>query len=377
MLLSSGDVTAEGAAVNEKTRGQPGGSLGPYVVAAAAIAGVAICVLMVWPFLGAITWALALAILFVPVHARIEARLRNPTVAAMVSVVVLVVVVAVPAAFVVERLVNEAASGAGALQKRLAAGELQKLLDSYPSLAPIGAWIERQLDLQALTASVATWLSNMGASFVRGSVLQIVEIVLTFYLLFYFLRDRRAAETMTHSWLPLTPTEADRLFRRVFDTVHATVYGTLAVAAVQGILGGLMFWALGLPSPLLWGLVMGLLSVVPVLGAFVVWIPAAILLALDGSWAKAIILALWGAVVVGGIDNLLRPILVGNTLRLHTVPAFISIIGGLVLFGAPGVILGPLAVTVTMLFLEIWAKRVDDDPPRVDPKPRTRSARQH
>ena len=362
--------------MTEKTRNQPGGSIGPYVVAAAAIAGVAVCVLMAWPFLGAITWALALAILFVPVHARIETRLRHPSVAAMVSVAVLVVVVAVPAVFVVERLVNEAASGAGALQQRVAAGELQKLLDSYPSLAPIGAWIEHQLDLPALTASVASWLSNMGATFVRGSVLQLVEIVLTFYLLFYFLRDRRAAKIMIHSWLPLSPDEAERFFRRVFDTVHATVYGTLAVSAVQGILGGLMFWVLGLPSPLLWGLVMGLLSVVPVLGAFVVWIPAAILLALDGSWARAIILAIWGAIVVGGIDNLLRPVLVGNTLRLHTVPAFISIIGGLVLFGAPGVILGPLAVTVTMLFLEIWAKRVDDDPPRVDPKPRTRSARQ-
>lgn len=362
--------------MTEKTRNQPGGSIGPYVVAAAAIAGVAVCVLMVWPFLGAITWALALAILFVPVHARIETRLRHPNVAAMVSVAVLAIVVAVPAVFVVERLVNEAASGAVALQERVAAGELRTLLDSYPRLAPIGAWIERQLDLPALTSSVATWLSNVGATFVRGSVLQVVEIVLTFYLLFYFLRDRQAAKVMIHSWLPLTPHEAERLFRRVFDTVHATVYGTLAVAAVQGILGGLMFWMLGLPSPLLWGLVMGLLSVVPVLGAFVVWIPAAILLALDGSWGRALILAIWGAIAVGGIDNVLRPILVGNTLRLHTVPAFISMIGGLVLFGAPGFILGPLAVTVTMLFLEIWVKRVDEDPLRLDRKPRSRSIHQ-
>ena len=361
--------------MNDKTRNQPGGSLGPYVVAAAAIAGAAVCVMLVWPFLGALTWALALAILFVPVHARIEARLGNPGVAAAASVAILALVVAVPAVFVVERLVNEAASGAGALQERVAAGELQKLLDSYPSLAPVGAWVERQLDLPALTASVAAWLSNMGASFVKGSVLQVVEIVLTFYLLFYFLRDRQAAKTMIHSWLPLTPPEAERLFRRVFDTVHATVYGTLAVSAVQGLLGGLMFWVLDLPSPLLWGLVMGVLSVVPVLGAFVVWIPAAILLALDGSWARALILALWGSIVVGGIDNLLRPVLVGNTLRLHTVPAFISIIGGLVLFGAPGVILGPLAVTVTMLLMEIWAGRIDDDPPRPEPKQRARATR--
>jgi predicted PurR-regulated permease PerM len=119
-----------------------------------------------------------------------------------------------------------------------------------------------------------------------------------------------------------------------------------------------MFWALGLPTPLLWGLVMGLLSIVPVLGAFVVWIPAALLLLLDGSWTRALILSVWGGVVVGGIDNLLRPTFVGNRLRLHTLAAFISIIGGLILFGAPGFILGPLSATMTMLLVEFWMRQV-------------------
>jgi predicted PurR-regulated permease PerM len=159
------------------------------------------------------------------------------------------------------------------------------------------------------------------------------------------------------AWVPLTPAETGQLLGRVAETIHATVYGTLAVAAVQGSLGGLMFWALGLPTPLLWGLVMGLLSIVPVLGAFVVWIPAAVLLVLDGSWARALILAAWGGIVVGGIDNVLRPMFVGNRLRLHTIPAFISIIGGLLLFGAPGFILGPLAATTTLLLVGFWARR--------------------
>jgi predicted PurR-regulated permease PerM len=123
-----------------------------------------------------------------------------------------------------------------------------------------------------------------------------------------------------------------------------------------------MFWALGLPTPLLWGLVMGLLSIVPVLGAFIVWIPAAVLLALDGSWVRALILAVWGGIVVGGIDNVLRPMFVGNRLRLHTIPAFISIIGGLLLFGAPGFILGPLAATTTLLVVEFWMRRADSIP---------------
>jgi predicted PurR-regulated permease PerM len=143
----------------------------------------------------------------------------------------------------------------------------------------------------------------------------------------------------------------------VADTIHATIFGTLAVAAVQGALGGLVFWWLGLPAPILWGAVMGLLAIVPVLGAFVVWLSAAIFLASSGQWGKAVFLTLWGTVVVGLIDNLLYPILVGKRLRLHTVPVFFAIVGGLAVFGAAGVILGPVILALTDAILEIWRRR--------------------
>jgi predicted PurR-regulated permease PerM len=126
---------------------------------------------------------------------------------------------------------------------------------------------------------------------------------------------------------------------------------------VQGALGGLMFWWLGLPAPILWGAVMGLLAIVPVLGAFVVWLPAAKFLAARGQWGKAVILLLWGTVVVGLINNLLYPILVGKRLRLHTVPVFFAIVGGLAVFGATGIILGPVILALTDAILEIWRRR--------------------
>jgi predicted PurR-regulated permease PerM len=161
----------------------------------------------------------------------------------------------------------------------------------------------------------------------------------------------------------------DRLGRRIAETILATVYGTLVVAAVQGSMGGLMFWVLGLPAPVLWGVVMGLLAIVPVLGAFIIWIPAAIILAIDGHWAKAIVLTAWGSIVVGGIDNLLYPMLVGNRLQMHTVIAFIAMIGGLAVFGASGIILGPVSVTVTTLLLEMWRNRPSDPTDPVSPEP--------
>lgn len=341
-------------------------SLRRLALAVASIAGVALCTLVAWPFLGAITWAVTLAILFSPLQKRLEKVIRHPNIAAAVSTLIVGVVVVVPAAFVVERLIAEATSGILSLQARVEAGELQAWLDRHPALAPFGVWIDQQFDLPSVMSAIATWLSNLGAIFVRGSMLQVVEVLITFYLLFYFLRDATAAKVAIMAWLPLSEPEAAQLLRRVSETVQATVYGTLAVAAVQGTLGGLMFWVLGLPTPILWGLVMGLLSVVPVLGAFVVWLPAAALLLLDGSWVRALILGLWGGIVVGGIDNVLRPMFIGNRLRLHTVPAFISIIGGLLLFGAPGFILGPLAATTTMLVAQLWMNHeaLEDRPDR-------------
>ena len=133
--------------------------------------------LIAWPFLGALTWAVALAILFSPLHHRIEARLGRPNLAAVLSVAIVAIVVVVPAAFVVERLISEAASGAVSIQARIADGELQRLLDAYPRIAPVGAWIDRQFDLPSMTASLATWISNIGATFVRGSFLQVAEVL--------------------------------------------------------------------------------------------------------------------------------------------------------------------------------------------------------
>jgi predicted PurR-regulated permease PerM len=333
------------------------------VLAAATIAGLFVCALLVAPFVGALTWAVALALLFAPLQARIEAGLTHRSIAAFVTVLIVAIVVALPLTFVMERLIAEAAAGAESIRARFVSGDVERMVEFHPVIAPIAKWIEEQIGFPTIFGGLATWLSDTGASFARGSVAQAIEVVVTFYLLFYLLRDRQKAAHLLRDWSPLTAAETERLFARVSDTVRATVYGTLAVAVIQGSLGGLMFWLLGLPTPLFWGVVMTLLSVVPVLGAFVIWIPAAVLLALDGSYVKAIVLAAWGAFVVGGIDNLLRPMLVGNRLKLHTVILFVSLVGGVIVFGAPGLILGPLAVSVTILLIEIWRERGKLGPP--------------
>ena len=321
----------------------------------ATTVGLYLCYLLAAPFLSPIAWSLALAVVCVPMQRRIEAVVRSPGVAAAISVVLIGSVVLVLVTFVGERLGREASSGAQLVNARIESGEWRRAIEMHPRLIPLADWLEQQ-NLPETVKSTATWMSTTGSGFVRGSIIEVMSLLLTFYLLFYFLRDRLAAIAMLRSMLPLTHVEMDRLLNRVTDTIHATIYGTMIVAAVQGFLSGLMFWWLGLPAPLLWGVVMGLLAIIPMLGAFIVWVPAALFLVIDGHWGQAMVLSLWGLIVVGTIDNFLRPILVGQRLQLPTVLAFISVVGGIAVFGPAGLILGPVTLSITMVLLEIWPR---------------------
>ena len=327
------------------------------VLMAVTVTGIYLCYLLSAPFLPVIAWALAFAVLCAPLHRRLLAKIKRPNLAATLTVLVVALTVVVPLSFIAERVIGEAASGAETVKTLVETGTWRRAFEAHPGLAPVGHWLERQFDLPGLVKSAAAWLTSLATTFVKGSVLQLIGMVLSFYTLYYFLRDRETLLASLRALSPLSAADMDRLFGEVGDTIYATFYGTLIVSVVQGALGGLMFWWLDLPAPLLWGLVMALLAVVPVLGAFVIWVPAAFFLLLEGSGDKALLLALWGTVVVGGIDNLLYPMLVGERMKMHTLLAFMAIVGGLIVFGAAGLILGPVVFTVTRFLLEIWHRR--------------------
>lgn len=324
------------------------------VMLAITLIALYLCFRMLMPFVSAVAWALGLAVLVLPLHQRLEARIKSVNLVAAISVLVAAVMVVVPVILVTSSIVREAVDGAGHVQAQVVSGDWRGLIVQHPRVTALIDWIGLEIDIPGTVTVASGTLTEIAGKVVKGSLQQAVQLLLTFYLLFYFLRDRRAAMKWIRFLSPLSKPQMANLFERVGATLHATLYGTFSVAIVQGVLGGLMFWALGLPSPLLWGVVMGLLAIVPVLGAFLVWIPAAAFLLLTGHPLQALILAVWGTVVVGGIDNVLYPILVGTRLHMHTVLAFFSIVGGLFVFGAAGLILGPVILTATTVLLEAW-----------------------
>jgi predicted PurR-regulated permease PerM len=326
------------------------------LVAASVLVGW-LCWLLVEPFVPALTWAVVLAVIAHPLHERLLARMPNwPNAAATLALVCVTVVIAVPAAVIAREVVSEAVSSADAMRK-LADGEQWKhALDRFPRLAPLRDWIVARVNFEQMGAQ--TDVAGNVKSALSNATEFVITLMVTFFLLFFFLRDKVRILDAVQSLLPLAHVESAQVGHKVRDMIAAVVYGTLVVALVQGTLGGLMFWWLDLPAPLLWGAVMALVAVLPVFGAALVWVPAAAWLLIEGHWEKALLLAAWGSVVIGLIDNLLYPLLMKDRLSMHTVPVFIAAMGGIFAFGATGIVLGPLILAVAIALLDVWRRRM-------------------
>jgi predicted PurR-regulated permease PerM len=327
------------------------------VLMLAVIGGLVLCYYLAIPFLAAIVWSVTLGVLFAPLDARMRRWTGSASLSAAATVVIVAFIVVVPGILVAGSLLNEAARSVAVISPMLDADRWKHLLDSHPRIAPALLWINERLDLPDLVKASISLMAGWSGSVLRASFSGAINLLLTFYFFFYIVRDREKAIGLAQETLPLSDSEFSRIADRFTNTIFATVAGTAAVSALQGALGGGMFWWLGLQAPAFWGVLMALAAVVPFLGAFVIWVPAALFLALSGEFALAVILTLWGTVVVGLVDNLVYPMLVGKRLMMHTVPSFVAIVGGVILWGAPGLVLGPLVVSISTTLMEIWKAR--------------------
>ncbi len=328
--------------------------------------GFFLCYLMAVPFVPAIVWSTTLAVLFAPLDTWVKTIVRSRNLSAGLSVFIVAVVVVVPILLVAGQLLNEVAGGAAKIDAVINAETWTRLARENPSAVPIAGRISSWIDLQMLAQNATSYLTSWSGDLVRGSINSLATMLVTFYFLFYMLRDRSMALSAVQEFLPISVSEFALLKSRMVDTVFASIYGTAIVAALQGILGGFMFWWLDLPSPFFWAVLMGALAIVPFLGAFVIWVPVAIFLALSGDINSAVILTLWGTIIIGLVDNIIYPMLVGNRLNLHSVPSFVAILGGLLLFGTAGIVLGPIIFVTAPILFGILRDRLNERALRSD-----------
>ena len=321
-----------------------------------------LCWLMLQPFVRVLLWGLVLTSAFGPVHNRIRRRIKNQDIAALVSCFAVVLTIGVPTALIGLALVRELAPAFETLQAMISS-----LLDpNSPVIGKLTQWLaERGVDieavkLQAIEQAQAAMgeVTTNSIGYVRGILGGIAGVVIeaffVFFTMFYLFRDGAKLWAALANALPLRGKTMNQMIVRVREVISASVYGVFVIAIIQGTLGGIAFWFIGLPSAVVWGLVMTFMSLIPLAGAFVVWVPAAIYLAITGSWGAAIGLTLWGSIVIGLVDNFMRPKLVGEKAKLHELFIFFAVLGGLQLFGIVGLFLGPVILAIALALFDAF-----------------------
>lgn len=315
--------------------------------------------LLIGVFLEPVFWAIVLAILFGSMHDRIVRAVGGrQSLGAVLSLLAVTLLVIVPLVGVGAAVTAEATT----LYRRIASGEIDVTAPVHTAeqwLPRVGDFLESfQIDLdrvreglETAAVSVSQFVASQAIVLGQSALNVLILFILTLYLLFFFFRDgERIIEALIRA-MPLGDPRERRLFSRFAQVARATVKGTLVVGIVQGTLGGLAFWVLGLSGPVLWGVVMTVLSLLPAVGSVLVWGPAAIYLLATGSVVKGIILMILGGLLIGTIDNVLRPLLVGRDTHMPDYLILLSTLGGLVLFGLTGFVIGPL---IAALFITVW-----------------------
>jgi predicted PurR-regulated permease PerM len=321
---------------------------------------------IVQPFLAEIGWAVVLTICLAPVQARLSRRLGETKSAIVLTVLVLLFFI-VPLILILQVLVREGAQAVDFTKAHIAdrGGPMGLLHTGWewvhqrvPMLPSeeeiVQSLSDRVGSLASQAASRAGYVLKQGLEFIFG-------LVITLCILFFMLKDAPDMARGVSRLLPFGRERNEQLLVLVRDIVSASITSTLLIAVIQGIVGGLAFWLLGIPGPFLWACLMAALAILPAVGATLIWAPAAIWLAFSGAWVKGVILALVGILVMGNVDNVVRPLMLSGTARMRTLVLIISLLGGVSAFGFIGIVLGPVVAAVLTALLEIYTQTIDEE----------------
>jgi predicted PurR-regulated permease PerM len=319
-------------------------------------------VLIFAPFIGTMTWAAFLAFLLYPVNLRLRRRGGGKGVAAGVLTFLAPIIILLPLSALSIDFVTQISALMQKLQQSAAALDIKSLSDlqQFPWIARINVWLEAHAGISA--EQIQSWLvsgirealrraASVGGGFFLGALGSLLGFAIMLFLLFFFLRDGDAMLARARRLIPLDEERKERLFRQLSGVTRAIVVGTSVTAVLQGVLIGIGFKIAGLPSPVVFGVLAALLSMLPVGGSAFVWGPAAIWLFIDGRWGYGIFMLAWGF-LGAGLDNVLRPVLISGRARISALAVFIGVLGGIPAFGSIGIIAGPVVLSLALALIE-------------------------
>ncbi|PCM43814.1 AI-2E family transporter [Marinobacter sp. ANT_B65] len=339
----------------------------------AMLVGVSLAfVFLMKPFVGPIFWAIAIALIFYPFQVFLVSRLgERPNVNALITLTVCMLIVVIPVLVLVTSLVAE---GLGIYQQiqdgEIRPGEyIDQVNNSFPAIQSLLAQFDINFSeirdrVVNLFVGGSQFLAKQALGVGQNTFQFFLGLALMVYLAFFLLRDGSKLVDLLIRALPLGDERERLLFAKFAEVTRATVKGNLLIAIIQGALGGIIFWVLGIGGALLWGVVMAMFSLLPAVGAALVWVPAAIYLAAVGDVVQAVVLTIFGVVVIGLADNILRPILVGRDTKLPDYIVLLSTLGGIAMFGINGFVMGPLVAALFMAFWGIFIREFSEEAQR-------------
>jgi predicted PurR-regulated permease PerM len=342
-----------------------------FAIVALAILGWVLFKIFV-PFLGPILWSILLAFLLEPMNLKLKRKLRDRAglVAGLLTIGA-TLVIALPAvvlAVMFSGQVTDLLARVSAAATRLHLSQPSDVMGLKPVASSL-EWLEMHLSIT--TDQIQEWaveagrkglelLASHGGALLLGFFGLVLNLVLTLFLLFFFIRDGAGMAARFQKLIPMSADRKERLAHQIGSVTRAVVVGTLVTALIQGTLVGIAFAVVGFPSPLVFGVITAAASLLPVGGTALVWAPGAIVLAVQGRWGWAVGLAIYGIVIVGMVDNLIKPRLISGKAQIETLPVFFGVLGGLAAFGFIGMFLGPIVIALALAILRFAEEDADE-----------------
>ena len=326
---------------------------------------------LIRPYLNSIIMAFILSLLWMPIHNKIELRLANkPNSAALLSCFLLTVMIVIPLAFFASAIIDQAGLFSKTAYDYVTLGKAEALLE-HPLVQKFIAAINRiypfeEINTELILNQAGGALSKLGTGVLNasaalvGNVTQVLtSFVLMLFVLFFLLRDNDFLVEKIRHVVPLSRSQEDKLLNEIENVAKSAMLGSFATAVAQGIAGGFAMWLVGFPG-LFWGMMMGFCSFIPMVGTALIWLPAAMYLLLTGEWQWGVFLIIWGVVVIGSIDNFVRPLVMQGNSGMNTLLIFFSLIGGLQVFGLLGLIYGPLIFGLALALFGLYETEFED-----------------
>lgn len=312
---------------------------------------------LMMPFFYPIFWAAVIATIFMPVHQYLCRKVKSPTLSATIVLLMIMLIIILPAGVIGSLLLTESMELYGALDANSASIE-QQIQDISKKITTNPYMSRLHIDTAFLTAnlaegakSFANYIIQSLKDLTQNTIVFAVNFAIMLYTLFFFIRDGHKFVRMIMKLLPLEQTREAPILERFSATARATLKVTLILGGIQGILGGLIFFLTGVKGALTWGTLMLFTSIVPAIGCSLVWAPVGIVMVMMGHFWDGMIILAFGVIVISHVDALLRPLLLGREVQMHTLLIFLSTLGGLALFGISGFVIGPI---ITSLMQALW-----------------------